>query len=69
MGRRSRHDLDLLHSATTADINEFLDNALGKQFCRRCNGKIDQTTIKYAGMRDKNYCYKCWSVCYGRDQQ
>jgi|TARA_R100000353_G_scaffold39235_1_gene31139 hypothetical protein len=62
-----KKDYPILYQCSNEEISKILDSALGKKYCRRCSGKIDHVTVKYAGMRDKGYCRKCWSICYGRD--
>ncbi len=57
----------ILSQCSNDEIRKILDNALGVQMCRRCKKKIDHLAMKYAGMRDKGYCHKCWNDCYGRE--
>lgn len=58
----------IMYQCSNDEIRKILDNALGEQYCRRCNKKVDHLQTKYAGMRDKGYCLKCWNICYGREK-
>lgn len=59
----------VLYQPSRSQVEKILDETLGIKLCNRCKKKISHIEPCIGAAKDKGYCYRCWKICYGRDEQ